>query len=181
MEDQRKELLRITRQSYEEHLFAGTSGNLSTYDPESGIMAITPASVAYETMGLAEIVLMDLDGQVYSGHRKPSTEWRMHAAIYRERSDVRAVIHTHSPYAMVLAVQNENLPAILTEMVYYLGGEICVAPFTLPGTPEMGAAAVGALHSRGGCLLQNHGAVTIGETLEQAHLRAVYLEDAAKV
>lgn len=181
MEELKKELLRVTRQAYEAHLFAGISGNLSAYDPESGRMVITPTQTVYETMGLTDMVWMELNGQILSGHRMPSIEWPLHAAIYRERPDVSAIIHTHSPYATALSVSYEKIPVILTEMCIWMGGEVNLAPFTQMGTEESGLAAVRALEDRGCCLLQNHGALTIGKNLEEAYIRAVYLEDVARV
>ncbi|MCI8514427.1 MAG: class II aldolase/adducin family protein [Lachnospiraceae bacterium] len=181
MEELNRELLRVTRQAYEARLFAGISGNLSAYDPENGRMVITPTRTMYETMGLTDMVWMELSGRVLSGHRKPSIEWPLHAAIYRQRPDVHAIVHTHSPYATALSVNYEKIPVILMEMSIWLGGEVDLAPFPQMGTEEAGMAAVGALRDRGACLLQNHGALTIGENLEQAYIRAVYLEDVARV
>ena len=168
------------KQSYEEKLFAGTSGNLSVYDSEQGIMAITPTSVAYEGMKPEDVVVMRLDGEVVEGGR-PSSEWRMHAAVYKEKPEVGAVIHTHSPYATAFAVNHSNIPVVLIEMVLFFGGEIPLARFSIPGTWEVGEEAVKVLKERTACLLANHGVLTVGEDLKQAHLRAVYVEDAAKI
>ena len=169
------------KRSYQEKLFAGTSGNLSRYDRESGRMVITPTSVPYEELTPEDLVVMDLDGTVYEGARQPSSEWRMHAAVYQAKPETGAVIHTHSPYATAFAVNHRKIPVILIEMVPFLGGDIPLARFAYPGTASVGEEAVKALRDRGGCLLANHGVLTIGETLDQAHIRAVYVEDAAKI
>lgn len=181
MEELKKELLRVTRQAYDAHLFAGISGNLSAYDPEKERMVITPTQTVYETMGLTDMVWMELNGRILSGHRRPSIEWPLHAVIYRERADVRAIIHTHSPYATALSVSYEKIPVILPEMSVWMGGEVNLAPYTQMGTEEAGLSAIRALQDRGCCLLQNHGALTIGRNLEEAYIRAVYLEDVARV
>lgn len=170
-----------SKQSYAEKLFAGTSGNLSVYDHESGVMVITPTSVAYETITPADMVAMRLDGEIVEGHYRPSSEWRMHAAVYEAKSEVAALIHTHSPYATAFAVNHLNIPTILIEMVPFLGGDVPLAQFAMPGTPEVGYEAVKVLTNRTGCLLANHGVLTVGKDLDQAHLRAVYVEDAAKI
>lgn len=177
----KKKLLRMTQQSYAESLFAGTSGNLSVYDQKTGIMTITPSSVAYETMTEDDLVLMKLDGEVLEGTNKPSSEWRMHAAIYKERNDISAVVHTHSPYATSFAVNQEGIPVILIEMVPFLGGDVPVSKFALPGTEDVGKEALETLKDRGACLMSNHGVLAVGSTLEQAHIRAIYVEDAAKI
>ena len=179
--DIRKELLEMTKRSYHEALFAGTSGNLSCYDHETGRMFITPGSTPYETMREEDVVCMTLDGDVLEGSKKPSSEWRMHAEIYRQKPEVSAVIHTHSPYATSFAVNNQKLPVILIEMVPFLGGDVEVADFAIPGTVEVGVEAVKKLDGRYACLMTNHGVLAVGADLEQAHTRAVYTEDAAKI
>ena len=177
----REELLEMSKRCYREALFAGTSGNLSYFDRATGEMYITPGSVPYETMREDELVRMTLDGQVLEGDRKPSSERRMHAEIYRQKPEVSAVIHTHSPYATSFAVNNRKLPVILIEMVPFLGGDIDVADFAIPGTVEVGTEAVKKLKDRYACLMANHGVLAVGSNLEQAHIRAVYAEDAAKI
>ena len=179
--DIREELLEMAKLSYREGLFAGTSGNLSLYDRMAGIMYITPSSVAYETMKTEDIVKMTLDGDVLEGEKAPSSEWRMHGEIYRCKPEVNAVVHTHSPYATSFAVTHQTVPVILIEMVPFLGGEVEVADFALPGTVEVGTEAVKKLNGKHACLLANHGVLAVGSNLDQAHIRAVYVEDAAKI
>ncbi len=179
--EMKEAVCRWARQSYEEKLFAGTSGNLSLYDREREIMVITPTSVAYEDIAPEDMVAMKLDGTVLDGKYRPSSEWRMHAAVYKEKPETGAVIHTHSPYATAFAVNHSNIPVILIEMVLFFGGDIPLARFAIPGTWEVGEEAVKVLKERTACLLANHGVLTIGEDLKQAHLRAVYMEDAAKI
>lgn len=172
---------RWARQCYEEKLFAGTSGNLSVYDKEAGVMAITPTSVAYEAITPEDMSVIRLDGTVLEGPYRPSSEWRMHAAVYQAKPEVSAIIHTHSPYATAFAVNNRGIPTILIEMVPFLGGDVPLAKFAVPGTRAVGDEAVKVLAERTGCLLANHGVLAIGASLEQAHIRAVYIEDAAKI
>ncbi|MEG2512702.1 MAG: class II aldolase/adducin family protein [Acetivibrio sp.] len=181
IEDRKKELIEMVHRSYGEGLFAGTSGNLSAYDRETETMLITPGSVSYETMTEDDLVLMKLEGEIIEGNHKPSSEWRMHAVIYKEKEEVCSVIHTHSPYATSFAVNGEKIPVILVEMVPFLGGDVFVADFALPGTEEVGKAAIDALSERNACLMANHGVLAVGKSLEQAHLRAIYVEDAAKI
>ena len=181
IQEMKEEVCRWAKQSYEEKLFAGTSGNLSVYDREQDIMVITPTSVAYETITPEDMTAMRPDGQVLEGKYRPSSEWRMHAAVYQEKPEVGAVIHTHSPYATAFAVNHSSIPVILIEMVLFFGGDIPLAQFAIPGTWEVGQEAVKVLKERTACLLANHGVLAIGKDLEQAHLRAVYAEDAAKI
>jgi len=144
-------------------------------------MAITPSSIPYEVMGTDDIMLINLDGEIIEGKHRPSSEWRMHAVIYKNRQDVNAIVHTHSPYATAFAVNGETIPIILIEMIPFIGGEISVAKFALPGTEEVGLEALKVLNGSNVCLMANHGVIAIGESLEQAYIRTVYAEDAAKI
>ena len=177
----RAELLKVTRRAYfQDHMFAATSGNLSVYDRQTGRMFITPGSFPYEDMTEDDMMVIDLDGNVLEGKHKPSSEWKLHAAIYRNFAGVCAVVHTHSPYATSFAINHMNIPVVLYEIAWFLGGDIPVAEGALPGSPEVGENCVKVLKDRNGCLMGNHGAVAMGETLAQAYTRAVYIEDAAK-
>lgn len=181
LETLKEEVLQYAKQSYREQLFAGTSGNLSIFDPDSGLVVITPSSIAYETMTIEDIVVITLDGTVVEGTNRPSSEWRVHTAVYKNKPGFNAVVHTHSPYATSFAVTHERIPFVLVEMMLFLGGDIPVADFALAGTDGVGESAVAALKNRCACLLANHGALAIGRNLERAHISAVYLEDVAKI
>jgi len=177
----KQKVLDTSKLAYSEGLFAGTSGNLSALDRESGRVVITPTSLRYDTMTLEDLVVLDLDGTVTEGNRRPSSEWKMHLEIYRHREDVCAVVHTHSPYATAFAVARKPVPLVLIEMIPFIGGDIPVADFALPGSAELGLEALKVLGKRNACLLSNHGVLAVGATIEQAHIRAVYTEDASKI
>lgn len=177
----KKKVLTVSQKSYREGLFAGTSGNLSALDKESKLVVITPTSMRYDEMTLNDLVLIDLDGNVVEGTNRPSSEWRMHCMIYKDRSDIFSVFHTHSPYATAFAVVRQSIPPILIEMIPFLGGDVPVAEPSLPGTEDLGAGALGILKERNACLLSNHGVLSIGQTVEQARIRAEYTEDAARI
>ena len=178
----RKEVLARTVELYKAGLFTVTSGNLSMLDEESGLIVITPSSYPYMLMKEEDLVVITKDGEKIEGDLRPSSEWKLHAAIYKARPEISGVVHTHSPYAISLAVKREPLPLILAEMQYAFGGSVPVAPFARPGSPEVGSGAVEALgEKKTAALMANHGVVTIGETLSKAVDRAYYVEDAAKV
>lgn len=144
-------------------------------------MLITPTSVRYDVMQADDVVAMKLDGTIVDGKLKPSSEWRMHAAIYEAKPGVGAVFHTHSPYATAFAVNHDAIPAVLIEAHVFLGGDIRCAKYATPGTKEVGIHAIPALEGRGGCTLANHGVLAVGDDLAQAYLRAEYIEDLAKI
>ena len=177
----RAQLLKVTRRAYfQDRMFAATSGNLSVFDRPTGRMYITPGSFPYEDMTEDDMMVIDLDGNILEGRHKPSSEWKLHAAIYKAFDHACAVVHTHSPYATAFAINHLPIPVVLYEIAWFLGGDIPVAEGALPGSPEVGENCVKVLGGRNGCLMGNHGAVALGEDLAQAYTRAVYIEDAAK-
>ena len=178
--DFKRQVLTYAQKAYSQGLMAGTSGNLSVL-ADDGSIVITPSSVDYMTMTADDVMVIDINGTVIEGPHKPSSEWRMHAAIYRDMPEARSVVHTHSPYATAFAVNNEGIPPVLVEIVIFLHGDIRVAPVAAQGTAEVGIGVVEALKGRGSCLMQNHGMVSIGKDLPEAFIRAVYTEDAAKI
>lgn len=173
-------LISVTRQAYREKMFAATSGNLSIFDRETGRMYITPSSYPYDLMSEEDVMVIDLDGKVLEGEHRPSSEWRLHAAVYRAYGHVNAIVHTHSPYATAFAINNMTIPPVLYEVIYFLGGDIPCAQGAIPGTDAVGENCVKVLKGRNGCLMGNHGALAVGDTLPRAYTRAVYIEDAAK-
>ena len=138
------------RRAYAGGLVTGTSGNVSEFDRESGLMVITPTSLPYDVMEPEDVVLMDLDGTVRDGCRAPSSEWRLHAELYRGLGDVSAVIHTHSPMATAFAVLRRPIPLTLVEMLLFLGGEVPVAGLAVPGRRRWGRRRCRLWRSPGG-------------------------------
>ena len=177
----KQEIVDRSLHAFHEGLFSGTSGNMSCFLREEGKMLITPTSVRYDVMKADDIVVMRLDGTVVEGHLQPSSEWRMHAAVYESCPEFSALFHTHSPYATAFAVNHQTIPAVLIEAHVFLGGDVRCAEYATPGTREVGLNAVPALAGRGGCTLANHGVLAAGENLEEAHLRAEYVEDLARI
>lgn len=177
----RREVLRIAQKAYADKLMAGTSGNISIRDEESGLIWITPSGLDYETMEEQDIVAIDREGSVMEGHRRPSSEWRMHMEIYRALTHVNAVVHTHSPYATCFAALHRSIPSILVETEIFLKGSIEVASYARQGSAEVGISCIPLLRTKNACLLANHGAVAVGETPVQAYHNCVYLEDTARV
>lgn len=171
----------IALKSYKQGLVAGTSGNVSLFDKNKNVMAITASNLDYDLMQPEDVIVMSLDGEIIEGELKPSSEWKMHAEVYKNKEEIKAVIHTHSPRATSFAVVREVIPLVLVEMLPFIGGDIPLAKFELPGTSELGVSAVQALQNRNACLLENHGVLAVGKDLDQAYLRAVYVEDAATI
>jgi L-fuculose-phosphate aldolase len=155
----------------------GTSGNLSVRT--GGGFLITPSSLPYDTMTPADLVEMDFDG-TYSG-RRPSSEWRFHRDILKNRPDVDVVLHSHSTYATSLACHHRQIPAF-HYMVGVAGGTtIRCARYETFGTQALSDAALEALEGRMACLLGQHGQIALGKTLEGALWLAIEVETIARM
>jgi L-fuculose-phosphate aldolase len=161
-------------------LTESTGGNLSALDPESELIAIKPSSIPYEKIRTQDVVIVDKNGNVVEGELKPSSETPMHTYIYRHRSDVRAVIHTHAPYSTILAVVNKELPIVTQDIAMFVtGSTVRVAPFRAPGSKDLGKVAHEYMGDSDVVLLQNHGTLAVGKSLQVAYAATWALERAA--
>ncbi|MCY4064849.1 MAG: class II aldolase/adducin family protein [Rhodospirillaceae bacterium] len=154
----------------------GTSGNVSVRAGEG--LLITPTGVPYETLTPARVVWMDPDGR-YDGDWLPSSEWRFHCDILRNRPDLNAVVHTHAVHATALACHGRGIPAFHYMVAAAGGRDIRCAPYATFGTAELSANALRALEGRRACLLAHHGLIACGHTLEAALALAVEVETLA--
>ena len=168
MRIEREQVVEYCRKLGASGLSPGTSGNISVCNTAEQLVAISPSSMDYPSLGPADVVLLDLEGAVVEGQRRPSTEFEMHLACYRRRSDLAAVVHTHAPQATTLAVLGLDLPAVHYMIGYSGGAVIRCAPYHLFGTPELAAAAVEYMGSGCACLLQNHGTLAAGPDIAHA-------------
>ncbi|MEG6586036.1 class II aldolase/adducin family protein [Dendrosporobacter sp. 1207_IL3150] len=162
-------------------LIVGTWGNLSARVPNTPFIAITPSGRNYKTLSINDIVLVDIDGNVFNGDLKPSSELSLHLAIYKKRKDVAAIIHTHSVFASACAVSRHAIPPIVEDVVQCVGGSVEVADYALNGTPELAENAVKALGIKNAVLLANHGLVCCAGTLDEAMTACALVEKAAQI
>jgi L-fuculose-phosphate aldolase len=167
-----KDLVVFGRRMLAEGLAIGTAGNLSIRVGD--LIAITPSSIPYADVETEDICVLTLDGEQVSGRAKVSSEWPMHSGIYRT-TGARAVVHTHSTEVVALSVSREELPAI-HYAIHALGGPVPVVGYTRFGTDGLARGVADVLATRTAAILQNHGAVTFGDTIAQAYERAHLLE-----
>ena len=156
---------------------AGSSGNVSVRARQG--MVITPSGCSADSITDTDPVAMTLDGKV-RGKRAPSSEWFMHAAIYRAYPDAGAIVHTHSDACTALACLNEKLPAFHYMVVRFGGDDVRCAPYVTFGTPALAEVAVAALADRTACLLANHGMIVFGGSPDEALTAALTLEALAR-
>jgi L-ribulose-5-phosphate 4-epimerase len=165
-------------------LVVGTSGNISLRLRPEGkqmLLAITPSSKHYHSLGVDDIQIVDFNGRNVEGNLRPSMETMLHIGIYQARKNINAIIHTHSVYASAAAVAGREIPPILDDQVAFLGGEIQIARHALSGSPEQVTAVIEALGDRSGALLANHGAVGTGLTMRDAFTACQLIEKTAKI
>lgn len=153
------------------------SGNLSLRTAKGFL--ITPSGVPYEALTEGDLVELDATGAMLGASRRPSSEWRLHHAIYAARSDAMAVVHTHSPRATALACARRPIPPFHYMIALAGGDDIRCARYATFGTPELAEAAVEALAGRRACLLANHGVVAIGQDIRAATTLAREVENLA--
>jgi L-fuculose-phosphate aldolase len=167
------------RKLLENNLVAGTWGNISIrIDGER--MAITPTGEDYTTLTPSDVPEVHPAEGSFVG-KKPSSEWRLHAAIYAARPEIHAVIHTHSMNASTVAATRRDVPPILDDMAQIIGPGVRCAAYALPSTKKIVRVTMRALRGRNAALLANHGAVCLGRDLEEAFTCCVILEKACRV
>src|SRR5439155_11169040 len=167
MTDMKEDVLNTAKAMLRKGLVEGTAGNISARMPD-GSICITPSSVDYEAMGLDDLCLIDLDGEVVEGERGPSSEKLLHTAIYKAFDDVQSVIHSHPVYATMFAIARKPIPPCIDEFSIYVGGEVPVTEYGQSGTQDVGDNAVAVLADRGAALLANHGMVAVGPSPAKA-------------
>jgi len=132
-------------------------------------------------MKAENIVLVDLEGQRVEGELAPSIETILHVGIYKARKKICAVVHAHAVFGSTIAVTGREIPSLLDDQVTFLGGEIKVAAYALPGSPELARNAVAALGPRNAVVLANHGTLAVGRNLREAFNNCELLEKTARV
>ena len=174
------EVLAAAKDMLRKGLTAGTSGNVSART-DDGHVVITPSSIDYEEMTLADLVVLDLDGKVVEGTKSPSSEKSVHLASYRRYPEIGSVIHAHPVYASMFAVAREPIPAVIDEFAVFVGGAVPCAQYAMTGTDELGENAADCLANVGSALLASHGTVTVAGSPAQAIHQLGVVERAAQI
>ena len=184
LQDIRNQIVEYGRRMSEDGLTPGTAGNISIFDPQTGYMAISPSGIPYAKTLPEDVVILDLDGNVVEGNRKPSSEHGLHAAFYRTDPEARAVVHTHSMYCTILSCMGEPLRSVHYAIAEAQCSVTPLVPYYTFGTPELAQAAAEALRKEGhghGLILQNHGMCAYGPSIEKAYGLALTMEWCAQV
>lgn len=175
-----EDVLGAAKQMLADGLVEGTAGNISGR-LDADRVCLTPSSVDYRAMTLADLVVVDLAGEVVDGDRAPTTEKDLHLSVLRAYPELGSVIHTHAVYATMFALAREPIPAVIEEVVVYVGGDIPCCEYRGTGTRDLGDEVARHLADRGAALLANHGLVTCGSTPAKALHNAALVERTAKI
>ena len=181
---EKKAVLEAAQQMAQKGLVVGTSGNVSMRISEPGgrqLLAITPNNRYYDLLDVDDIGIVDFEGECVEGELTTSIETMLHIGIYKARKKVNAVIHTHPVFSGILSVIGAEIPPILDDQVTYLGGEIKVTEYSLPGSQELVRNVVPALGPRNAVILANHGTVTVGRDMREAFTNCEMLEKTARI
>lgn len=167
MKEEREKIVEYGKKLIESGLTKGTGGNLSIYNREKQLMAISPSGIHYFQTKPEDVVVLNLKGEIVDGDKKPSSEREMHRIFYEKRDDIDAIIHTHTMYATTLSCLRWKLPA-----VHYIlasaGKDIRCAEYATFGTDELADNAFKAMKDRKAVLLANHGLLAGSNNLEDA-------------
>ena len=161
-------------------LLSGIEGNVSLIDRETGHIFITPSRRMKLLLTPEDICVVAADGEQIGGTGRRSSEFFLHEAIYRARPDVRAVVHSHSPYLTAYALRYEDLVVPETASIHGFFPRMVCLPFGQPGTHEIHRGIENALAQCPVCLLGGHGAVSVSGTLEDAAALLCAAENTAK-
>jgi L-fuculose-phosphate aldolase len=183
-ESEKKAIIEAAQEMARKGLVVGMAGNVSLRLNDPGgreLLAITPSGCRYESLKVDDIVIVDFEGQRVEGKLKASIETVMHVEVYKARKKINAIVHAHPVFCSALAVAGMDIPPLIDEQVVLIGGEIKVAEYALPGTPELARSAVAALGPRNAVILANHGVLAVGRDMREALTICELAEEIAKI
>jgi len=181
IKDVGKKIVKASRELHAHGLVRGTSGNISARIPSTETFLIKPSGVCMEFLEPEELVLVDLQGNKIRGELNVSMETPIHAAIYRARKDVQAVVHTHPPTATAFGIAKTEILPLQIEMFMLLPNGVPIIPFKTPGSKALAKAVQKKIEDYDAVILENHGIVTVGSTIEAACSLNEMVEEGAKI
>jgi L-fuculose-phosphate aldolase len=177
-EQARAALVRYGQKMVADRLVTGSAGNISVRIGDRIVM--TPTGINYDQVTAESVNVLDLDGTILAGTGQRSSEWPMHRKIY-DLTPASAVVHTHSVFSVAVGTVCDEIPAVHYSVLRLGGPTVRVAPYTTFGSDGLAANVAAALEDRFAALLQNHGMIAYGSSLEEAYERAQLVEWLAEV
>jgi L-fuculose-phosphate aldolase len=176
---ERKEVARVMRRLYRYGLTTCSGGNISIQISKD-IIAITPSATDKGRMKWNEVGLMTMQGENLTTDLRPSIEAEMHISIYRKK-DIRAIVHAHPTFSTAFTAMKKRINTKLTAEACAILGDPVFVPYALMGTRKLAAIVAKNIEKSDILLLENHGILTVGDTLLQAFDRIEVLENAARM
>lgn len=182
LEKERIKIVEYCKKLITSGLTTGTGGNISIYNNEKELMAISPSGIDYFETEPEDVVIMDLEGNIVDGDKKPSSEYPMHRIFYEKRDDVKSVVHAHSTFATSISMLRWEIPAVSYLVPFAGGKKIPCADYETFGTEDLAESNFKTLQKGyKACLMANHGLLTISDNVEEAFMIAEQVEFIAKV
>lgn len=179
-DDVAEEIIKIGKRIYNKGYVAATDGNIS-FRLDSDRIMTTSSGISKGMLRHDDLVVIDLDGKKISGDKQPSSEILMHLEVYKSRLDVKAVIHAHPPISTGLSIAGVSLSDPVVPEVVITLGEIPTANYATPGTDEVPESIKYLIKNHDAILLERHGTLTVGDSLESAYMKLEKVEHVAQV
>ncbi|CBH20518.1 L-fuculose phosphate aldolase [Acetoanaerobium sticklandii] len=180
MEYEKEQVVRYGKKLIDRRLTTGSGGNISVYNREQNLVAISPSGLDYYETTPEDIVILDIDGNLVEGKNRPSSEAGMHLAFYKNRADVSGIVHTHSKFATAIACMGWELPAV-HYLIGMAGHRVKCTGYATYGSDELAKKALETIGDSNAVLLANHGLIALGEDVDRAFSTAEHLEFVSEV
>jgi L-fuculose-phosphate aldolase len=172
---QREDIIEVGKRLYARNYVASNDGNISIRLDETTFM-ITPSGVSKGYMDPEDLLVVDMEGNVLEGNKKPSSEMKMHREVFSQRPDVQAIVHAHPQMATSFAVAHKVFDKIILPEIIFSLGKVCLADYGTPTTEQIPQAVARCIHETDALLLANHGALTVGSDIYDAYYKMETLE-----
>ena len=180
MLEERKLVVEHGKKLITNNLTTGSGGNISIFNREKGLVAVSPSGLDYFETKIEDIVIVDLDGNIIEGNLKPSSETGMHLIFYKNREDANAIVHTHSKFATAIACMGWDLKPV-HYLIGFAGYDVKCAKYATYGSQELAENALDAIGNRNAVLLGNHGLIALGTDIQKAFSTAEHLEFVSEI
>lgn len=175
MERERKLVVEYGKKLIIHNLTTGSGGNISIFNRDKGLVAISPSGQDYFETKPEDVVIVNLDGKVVEGDLKPSSEMGMHLIFYKNREDANAIVHTHSKFATAISCMGWDLKPV-HYLIGFAGYDVKCAEYATYGSQELAKNALESIEDRNAVLLANHGLIALGTDIDRAFSTAEHLE-----
>jgi L-fuculose-phosphate aldolase len=179
--DLRERLCRIGKQLFDHGLVTSTFGNISARVQGTKTILIKATGASMGSLKPENLVLVSLEGKQLEGGQAKSVETPMHVAVYNARSDVNGVVHSHAPVATAFGIAGLGILPVTTETYMLIPNGVPIVPFEKPGTKKLATAVQRKIREFDAVILENHGILTVGHSIEEACNLNMTIEETARL